>query len=261
VLDELLDAVEAEQDALDAVVIGLERADLDKETQAEGWTVRDQVSHLAFSEELAGLAVNDAARFVTRLAELFDDLARAESEPRNRARNMTPEGLLCWWREARRQTIAGLRTRGDKDRIPWVTGEMSAVSFATARLMETWAHGQDVVDAVGTKRLPTTRLRHIAHLGFATRGFSYEVHGIAAPAEPVRVELRGPDGDTWSWGPEDATARVSGPAEDFCLVVTQRRHVTDTDLEVDGAVAGEWLLIAQAFAGPPGTGRAPSGGL
>jgi uncharacterized protein (TIGR03084 family) len=172
---------------------------------------------------------------------------------------MSRAALLEWWQEARAETIAGLRPRADRDRIPWVTGEMSAVSFATARLMETWAHGQDVVDAVGAVRKPSARLRHVAHIGVATRGFSYQVRGMSAPVEPVRVELYGPDGDAWSWGPKDAAARVTGLAEDFCLVVTQRRHVTDTGLRVEGAVAGEWLLIAQAFAGPPGAGRAPSG--
>lgn len=258
-LDQLLDDLEAEQAALDAVIGDLDAADLERPTPAEGWTVRDEVSHLAFSEELAGLAVEDAERFGKRLAELLGDLQRAESEPRDRARDMSPAALLAWWRDARAATVAGLRTRADKDRIPWVTGTMSAVSFATARLMETWAHGQDIVDAVGATRAPTERLRHIAHLGVATRPNSYQVHGMDVPTEQVRVELEAPDGETWSWGPEDASARVAGTAEDFCLVVTQRRHVSDTDLDVEGAVAGEWLLIAQAFAGPPGSGR-PQGG-
>src|SRR4051812_31541462 len=168
-LDKLLDDLEAEQAALDAVVVGLAEADLERPTPAEGWTVRDQLSHLAFSEELAGLAVNDAERFGTRLGDLLADLQRAESEPRQRARDMTAPGVLEWWQEARAETVAGLRTRTDRDRIPWVTGEMSAVSFVTARLMETWAHGQDVVDAVGAERAPTARLRHVAHIGYATR--------------------------------------------------------------------------------------------
>jgi uncharacterized protein (TIGR03084 family) len=130
--------------------------------------------------------------------------------------------------------------------------------MATARLMETWAHGQDVADALAIARTPTARLRHIAHIGVRTRDFAYAVNDRTPPAEPFRVELTGPGGDTWAWGPEDAAQRVTGPALDFCLRVTQRRHRDDLALVAVGADADAWLDIAQAFAGPPGTGR-PAG--
>ena len=48
-----------------------------------------------------------------------------------------------------------------------------------------------------------------------------------------------------------------GPALDFCLLVTQRRHRDDVAIGVEGRAADEWLDIAQAFAGPPGDGRQP----
>jgi uncharacterized protein (TIGR03084 family) len=258
VLAELLQDLEAEQEALDRVVVALGAREFELATPAEGWTVRDQVSHLAFSEELAALAATDAEAFAARLTALLADVEQAESAPRDRARSMPPAGVLAWWRRERQRTVAALRTRDDRDRIPWITGEMSAVSFATARLMETWAHGQDIVDALGVTRTPTDRLRHIAHLGVATRGFSYQLRGLAVPSTPVRVELAAPAGDTWTWGPEGAPAQVTGPAEDFCLVVTQRRHVDDTGLVAMGDDASEWLSMAQAFAGPPGAGRTPA---
>ncbi len=133
---------------------------------------------------------------------------------------------------------------------------MSAASMATARLMETWAHGQDVADALGVERTPTGRLRQVAHLGVRTRTFSYLVHGLPAPQADVRVELTAPDGEQWTWGPEDAPDRVTGTALDFCLLVTQRRHRSDLELVTAGG-ADTWLEIAQAFAGPPGAGRPP----
>jgi uncharacterized protein (TIGR03084 family) len=136
---------------------------------------------------------------------------------------------------------------------------MSATSMATARLMETWAHGQDVADALGITRTPTPRLRHVAWLGTRTRDFAFAVRGLAPPAEPFRVELSAPDGPVWTFGPEDARQRVSGPALDFCLLVTQRIHRDDTDLVATGADADAWLDIAQTFAGPPGSGRVPRG--
>jgi uncharacterized protein (TIGR03084 family) len=140
---------------------------------------------------------------------------------------------------------------------------MGALSFATARLMETWAHGQDVADALGVARPGTPRLRHIAHLGVRTRPFSYTVRGRPVPGADVRVELTPPDGGVpWAWGNPSLTDRVTGPALDFCLVVTQRRHVEDTALAVEGDGAREWLAIAQAFAGaatltPAGRGLRP----
>jgi hypothetical protein len=59
------------------------------------------------------------------------------------------------------------------------------------------------------------------------------------------------------WGPEEAANRVTGPALDFCLLVTQRRHRDDTAVTATGATADQWLSIAQSFAGPPGPGRRP----
>jgi uncharacterized protein (TIGR03084 family) len=134
------------------------------------------------------------------------------------------------------------------------------MSMATARIMETWAHGLDVADALGIERPPTVRLRHVAHISVRTRDFAFSVHGRTPPADPFRVELAAPDGSTWTWGPEDAAQRIVGSALDFCLVATQRRHRSNTDLKADGPDADAWLDIAQAFAGPPGPGRGPDDG-
>jgi uncharacterized protein (TIGR03084 family) len=146
-------------------------------------------------------------------------------------------------------------------RVPWYGPSMAARSFVTARLMETWAHGQDIVDALGVTRTPTARLRHVAHIGVRARPFSYALHGLTLPAIGVAVRLTGPDGQEWTWGEWESDKSplnsVSGSALDFCLVVTQRRHLFDTGLDVVGDVAIEWMTIAQAFAGGVGAGRAP----
>jgi uncharacterized protein (TIGR03084 family) len=132
---------------------------------------------------------------------------------------------------------------------------MSLASSITARIMETWAHGQDIADALGVTREPTARLRHIAHIGVGARAYSFQVRERPAPEQPIRVELTAPDGGRWAWGPEDAEDCVTGEALDFCLVVTQRRHLDETKLVVSGADAQAWMHIAQAFAGAPGPGR------
>jgi len=150
-------------------------------------------------------------------------------------------------------------TLDPSQRLPWYGPAMAARSFATARLMETWAHGQDIVDALGVTRPSTNRLKHIAHIGVRARPFAYAINGRTLPAGDLRVELVGPEGDEWTWGDAAATDVIQGDALDFCLLVTQRRHLADTSLRVTGPGAQEWASIAQAFAGGPGAGRQPGG--
>jgi uncharacterized protein (TIGR03084 family) len=169
-----------------------------------------------------------------------------------------PAQLLATWRAGRTALARALVAVPAGEKLPWYGVSMSPVSMATARIMETWAHGLDIADTVGITREPTARLRHIAFLGYRTLGYSFAAHGQPLPAEPVRLELSGVDGQLWEFGPAQAANRVSGPALDFCLLVTQRRNRADLALSAEGPVADEWLDIAQAFAGPPGAGRAPA---
>jgi uncharacterized protein (TIGR03084 family) len=176
--------------------------------------------------------------------------------PTDRGRALRPAEILDWWRRARSSMLRAFDGMDPSERLSWFGPPMSPASFVTARLMETWAHGQDIVDALGIVRPPTSRLRHVAYIGVRARRNSYAARGMEMPEEEVRVELNGPDGARWRWN-EDAHDGVTGDALDFCLVVTQRRHPDDTDLVIEGPLAREWMSIAQAFAGPPGSGRAP----
>ena len=253
-LSALCDDLEAEHAALDALVADLEASRWDTPTPAQGWTIRDQIAHLACSDVAARLAAADAAGWACEIA-----LSREERERRQleTARRRSPGELLAWWRESRRAMLAALRSLDRSARLPWYGPPMSALTFTSARLEETWGHGQDVADALGIRRPDTDRLRHIAHLGVLTRAYSFTNQGRRAPSADVRVELTSPGGEKWVWGAETADNRVTGSARGFCLVVTRRRHVADTDLVAEGPVAREWLEIAQAFAGPPGAGRRP----
>ena len=170
---------------------------------------------------------------------------------------MSGAALVEWLHRARATMVTALAGLDSAARVPWYGPDMSVASAITARIMETWAHGQDIADGLGEDHPPTRALRHVAHLGARTMRNSYDTHGLPVPTDPVRVELVGPGGDRWAWGDEHASNSIVGPALDFCLVVTQRRHVTDSSLVARGPVAAEWLSIAQAFAGPPGAGRAP----
>jgi uncharacterized protein (TIGR03084 family) len=182
---------------------------------------------------------------------------RSDGEPADIAlgRSMHPTELLERWRRERAQLVAALEVLDPKHRVPWFGPDMSAASKVTARLMETWAHGQDVADALRVTREPTDRLKHVCHIGVRALPFAYSIRQKEVPTEPIRVEVTSPSGELWTWGPGDATNVVRGSALDFALLVTQRRHREDTDVVATGSVADEWLSIAQAFAGPPGKGR------
>ena len=253
-MDAICTDLAAEHDALDVLVAPLDLSSWDHPTPSVGWTIRDQVSHLWFFDRTATLAVTDVEAFDASRRALLVDPAGDPSSPIGRA--MAPDDLLHAWRADRANLLAALRVIDPSTRVPWYGPAMAARSFATARLMETWAHGQDVADALGIIRPATDRLRHVAHIGVRARPFSYATRSMPMPAVDVRVELVGPSGDTWVWGDEASPQRVTGSALDFCLLATQRRHVADTTLVARGDAAAEWLSIAQAFAGPAGEGRA-----
>jgi uncharacterized protein (TIGR03084 family) len=251
----------AEQDDLDSMVATLTEAAWSRPTPSPGWTVADQIGHLSYFDRAAALAVTDAGAFVAGRDELLaaaaESGATADDLTLATTRAMTPVELLAHWRQGRAVLAQAAARLTDDTRVEWYGPSMSARSFLTARLMEAWAHGQDIFDAVDAPRVSTDRLRHIAQLGVITRRWSYANRGLTAPESDVRVELTAPSGAPWEWGDTRSADRVAGLAVDFCLVVTQRRHVDDTDLVVSGAGAREWLEIAQAFAGPPTAGPGP----
>ena len=248
----------AETEVTESMLAGLPADVWELPTPAEGWAIRDQISHLAFFDEMTLLAMTDAERF---RAEADAHIAGGMDFPDRIAaeyRSMPVVDLHIWFRTARRALVAEFSARDAGERVPWYGPAMSLASCATARIMETWAHGQDIADTLGVHREPTARLRHIAHLGIRALPYAFGVRRLEVPQTPIRVELRAPDGELWTWGPEDATDRITGGALDFCLVVTQRRNRVDTGLQIVGPVASEWMSIAQAFAGAAGRGRVPA---
>ena len=245
--------LQAESDSLDDLVAGLD--DWRIATPAPGWTVAHQIAHLWWTDRVSLLAVTDEPAFAAVLADAATNPTGFVDEGAEQLATTPPAEMLAGWRHTRSLLHDELRRVADGRKLPWFGPPMSAASMATARLMETWAHGLDVADALGVTRRPTAPLRSIAHIGVRTRDFAFTVHGLPVPTEPFLVELAAPDGSTWSWGPADAAQRVTGTAEDFCMLVTQRRPRADLDVVAVGDDAATWLTIAQAFAGPPGAGR------
>ena len=261
-LQDLLD----EQASLDELMASLSADDWELPTPSPGWSVSDQIGHLCYFDRSAALAIRDPEAFSTEAGRLMEASLVSETSGDDFTlgdfRLLSPADRLERWRQGRAALAAAAGTLGERDRVNWYGPSMGAKSFVTARLMEVWAHGTDVCDTVGAHREPTHRLRHVAQLGYITRGWSYLNRGLTPPEGDVRVELAAPSGDLWDWGDANAAGEdaVTGSALDFCLVVTQRRHVGDTGLEVSGERAREWLSMAQAFAGPPTDGPSPRDG-
>lgn len=255
-LEELITDLEAERAAVMALVESAGPGSWHDPTPARGWTVRDQVAHLVAGDRLAVTTLTAPDRFAQLREEALPDLAGFERRIRQAAEADVDEAVAAW-RDVGRELSVALRGSRPDARVPWFGPAMSVMSLATARLMETWAHGRDIAETVGRPLVATDRLRHVAALGFRARGYGYLIRGRQPPTSDVRVDLVLPSGAHWAAGPPEASQRVSGSAEDFCLVLVRRRRVEDTALTVEGPDAREWMRIGQMFAGPPGDDPPP----
>lgn len=259
-MDKICRDLEAEYQELDDVVSGLDITSWYLKTPFYGWTIFDEIAHIAFFDHEAMLAIDTPDRFNAHAENVMQVLMTDDDWPPYINALLGPghpDALVSLWRETRTGLIKRLSRMDAKDRIAWYGPDLSARSFATARLMETWAHGQDVFDALRLPRTYTHRLYHVAHIGVTTFAWSFKIRKLAPPETGIRVELSGPAGERWAWGDPEAMERVRGSAEDFCLVVTQRRNIADTRLECQGGHVHKWLAIAQAFAGVPQNPPAP----
>jgi uncharacterized protein (TIGR03084 family) len=247
----------AESASLDDLVAPLPAEKWATPTPAEGWTIAHQIAHLAWTDRLALLSATDEDAFALEAERAAKDLTGYVASGAEELASEEPAKLLTRWRDGYIELVGAIAHLPGGAHLPWFGPGMSAASLVTARIMETWAHGEDIADALGVVRPPTQRLRHVAHIAVAARGYAFGMNGLKPPDAPIRVELTAPDGSTWAWGPEDAAELVTGPALDFCLLATQRRHRDDLAVRTSGENADKWLEIAQAFAGPSGPGRLP----
>ncbi len=250
----------AEYRALADFCQGLGADDWQRRSDFYGWTPWDEVAHLAYFDRTALCSIEDAPRFAREAAELGALMQRGDpisAVARQAFAGLDGPGLLAGWRRQFEALAVALDGLDPKARLAWYGPPMSARSFATARLMETWAHGQDVWDVMQQRRPASARLKHIAHLGVTTFGWTFVNRGLPVPEPQPYVELQAPDGAAWTWGEPGSAHFIRGTAEDFCLLVTQRRHVDDTTLQYSAGPVAQWVAMAQCFAGPPADGPAP----
>ena len=255
--------LKAENRELDSLVSTLEAKDWARVTPFFDWTVRDQILHLYQVDRFGLISLDDRDRFVATVADVRAKQAEGielSEQIRTEFAGLADGGVLATWRRGYLDVVDALNVVAEDYRVGWFGPDMGVRSFATARLMEVWAHGQDIYDLFGCRREPTDRIRHICDLGVRTFGWSYRNRGRDVPKRPD-VSLISPTGQVWDW-PGDGNGSVSGPAHAFALVVTQRRAPEDTPLTAVGDTASEWLSIAQCFAGapqaPPAAGSRPA---
>ncbi len=244
--------LEEQYQELDDLVFNLDEKQWQKRTPFYQWTIFDQVAHIVFFDHEALTAIDDPKRFKPRAKGVLK-IIQSDKSLRHYTNSLlgidNPKKMLNHWRHIRKTLIDRLSKMSPKDRISWYGPDMGALSFATARLMETWSHTQDIFDTLGIKRKNNARLKHVAHMGVATFAWSFIIRNHPVPDINLRVKLTGPSGELWKWGKTDSEEWVRGNAEEFCLVVTQRRNLEDTRLKYQGKNAGKWLAMAQAFAG------------
>lgn len=246
-----------ESNALYTLLDGLSESDWETKTQFKDWTINDVVAHLHYWNQGADLSLRDEKA----LLELMADLATAwQGEghlvfTHRRLGNIKGRELLAAWRGFYDETADRFAREDPKRRVKWAGPDMSVRSSITARLMETWAHGQAVYDIFGQVRADKDRIKNIAVIGINTFGWTFANRGMDVPVAMPYVGLTAPSEGLWEWGAngneEIGENSIRGNATEFCQVVTQVRNVADTALQVEGPVATQWMDLAQCFAGAP----------
>ena len=254
---DVITALTAEGEQVDGWVAGLDATGWTTPTPATGWTVADQIAHLSFIFTLAGTAASDPERFKAMTAGAESDFQGAVTGALNLYPRDDHEALFARWKTEKTDAIKALDALPRTELVPWLVRPLPAFVLASAGIMELFGHGQDIADALGVRPVRTDGLKHLVLFATLTWDFGYQSRGLPTPDVQFRYEITGPSGALWTFGPEDSPERITGPAEDFCQLVTRRRHHADLDITATGPEATRWLDIAQAYRGPAGDGRAP----
>lgn len=240
---EILSDLVAEQQFLDQSLQRIPIKLWDKVTPAKPWTVRDTIAHLADFAELAADALTGGDR--VKEYQNATDLDALRQRAIEKGRSMRPQDVIEWWRAGRAKVVEPLSHMSADDRVEWIAGDMSAKTFATFRLMETWAHGLDIYQALDIEVEDTPRIRHVCWLGWKTLPYAFKNAGL--DYSPIRVEVIGPGYAKWVYGPEDAEDVIKGPASDWARIVVRRMSPDKARLKVTGEAAAKALEVAQAF--------------
>jgi enediyne biosynthesis protein E11 len=256
-IQDVLNDLNADCEQVDQLVAGLDAGQWQLPTPAPGWTIAHQIAHLAATFHMAAMAASDPTAFREFTVRLSGNFGANVEAALARYLNDPPDVLLGRWRDERASVTKALAAVPAGQVVPWLVRPLPPAILACAGIMENFAHGQDIADALGVQREATDRLRHLVGFAVLVWDFGYQSRGLTPPQEQFRFEITAPSGELWAFGPPDAAQQIAGPAVDFCLLVTRRRHRDDLAVTATGADADRWLDIAQAYRGPAGPGRTP----
>jgi len=254
-MQELIRDLREEGAQLHELLKTLEEGDWQRPTPFKRWTVQEVVEHLHLSDGFAVQSLKSEEEFLKTVQEVATAILKEGIDLRAYGRRVLgtqkPVEILKLWHECFAEMCDLLEAADPKARLKWFGPDMGVRMFATARQMETWAHGQDIYDLLRLPRENTDRIKNIAVLGVKTFGWTFVNRGLEVPTDIPYVRLTAPSGAIWEWNDPDEDNKVEGLAAEFCHVVTQGRNVADTQLEVVGETATRWMAIAQCFAGGP----------
>lgn len=242
---------------IDALVADLDEDAWARPTPAVGWTVAHQIAHLTMVFNMAEKSAADPEgfeRFIANLSGSFDAAVEGGLRP---YLAQGSKKLFATWQAQHAATERALLALPPGQIVPWLVRPLPASVLGAAGMMELFAHGQDIADALNITRERTDRIRHVTEFTALTWDFGYQSRELPVPGKGFRFEVTAPSGDTWEFGPADAEQRITGPAVDLCLLATRRRHRDDLALSASGPDADRWIDIAQAYRGSPGPGRKP----
>lgn len=251
------DDFRAESRALYTLLAPVDEGTLAQPTQFKAWTINAVLQHLHFWNEMAGLQLTNESLLIERIARVMSHKGGMRDFENTHLGGLSGRALLETWRDTFEKTADAFAAADPRARLKWPGPDMSARSSITARLMETWAHGQEVYDHLGVVRQNADRVQNIVVLGVNTFAWTYATRKETPPGPLPHLVLTAPSGQVWTYGEPSETERIEGRADEFCQVVTQTRNVADTALRVTGPVARDWMSKAQCFAGPPETPPAP----
>ncbi len=250
-LADVINDLRAEGDELYAFLLTVGEEDWDRVTTFKNWTINDVVQHLYFGDYLGMTSHRNGAEFLA-----FMETVQASKQPlveytRAWLNSESGSAMLERWYKQFSEMCDLFAASDPAMRLTWAGPDMGLKMFATARLMEPWAHGWEIYDLLKASRQHTDRIRHIATIGVKTYGWTFANRKLEPPGPPPYIKLTAPSGDTWEWNTPQEGNQVAGQAVEFCQVVTQVRNIADTDLVVSGEPATQWMAMAQCFAGPP----------
>ena len=116
----------AESAELYEVLSVLAETEWHRDTPAAGWTVRDQVTHLAYFDEAATLSATDPDRFLAETAELTAEGEDFPDRVAERFRDRSGVEVFAWLQRARRDYLDTFAPLDPSTSLPWYGPPMSA---------------------------------------------------------------------------------------------------------------------------------------